>query len=75
MVKQAMDIEPVKKSFDQLSQSIGENSDEMLKSLQEASKGAVSSYDLMLASNKAMKLGVASNTEDLTDLMKIARLY
>ena len=75
MVKQAMDIEPVKKSFDQLSQSIGENSDAMLKSLQEASKGAVSSYDLMLASNKAMKLGVASNTEDLTDLMKIARLY
>lgn len=75
MVKQAMDIEPVKKSFDQLSKSIGENSDEMLKSLQEASKGAVSSYDLMLASNKAMKLGVASNTEDLTDLMKIARLY
>ena len=75
MVKQAMDIEPVKKSFDQLSQSIGENSDEMLKSLQQASKGAVSSYDLMLASNKAMKLGVASNTEDLTDLMKIARLY
>ena len=75
MVKQAMDIEPVKKSFDQLSQSIGESSDAMLKSLKEASKGAVSEYDLMLASNKAMKLWVAQNTEDMTQLMKIARLY
>ena len=75
MVKQAMDIEPVKKSFDQLSQSIGESSDTMLKSLKEASKGAVSEYDLMLASNKAMKLWVAQNTEDMTQLMKIARLY
>lgn len=75
MVKQAMDIEPVKKSFDQLSQSIGESSDTMLKSLKQASKGAVSEYDLMLASNKAMKLWVAQNTEDMTKLMKIARLY
>lgn len=75
MVKQAMDIEPVRKSFDQLSQSIGESSDTMLKSLKEASKGAVSEYDLMLASNKAMKLWVAQNTEDMTQLMKIARLY
>jgi len=75
MVKQAMDIEPVRKSFDQLSQSIGESSDAMLKSLKDASKGAVSEYDLMLASNKAMKLWVAQNTEDMTKLMKIARLY
>ena len=75
MVKQAMDIEPVKKSFDQLSQSIGESSDTMLKSLKQAPKGAVSEYDLMLASNKAMKLWVAQNTEDMTKLMKIARLY
>jgi hypothetical protein len=47
----------------------------MLKSLKQASKGAVSEYDLMLSANRAMKLGVAENTEDMTDLMKIARLY
>jgi hypothetical protein len=29
----------------------------------------------MLAANKSMKLGVAQNTEDMTDLMRIARLY
>lgn len=75
MVKQATDIEPVQKSFDQLAESIGENSNDMLKSLKEVSKWAVSEYDLMLASNKAMKLWVANNTDDMTQLMKIARLY
>ncbi len=75
MVKQATDIEPVKRSFDQLAESIGENSTDMLKSLKEVSKWAVSEYDLMLASNKAMKLWVANNTDDMSDLMKIARLY
>lgn len=75
MVKQATDIEPVRKSFDQLAESIGENSNDMLKSLKEVSKWAVSEYDLMLASNKAMKLWVANNTDDMSKLMKIARLY
>lgn len=75
MVKQATDIEPVQNAFENLTQSVGESSDAMLKSLKDASKWAVSSYDLMLAANKSMKLGVAQNTEDMTDLMRIARLY
>ena len=75
MVKQATDIEPVKKSFDQLAESIWQDSTAMLKSLKDVSKGAVSEYDLMLASNKAMKLWVANNTDDMSKLMKIARLY
>lgn len=75
MVKQATDIEPVKNAFEWLTQTVGESSDAMLKSLKEASKWAVSEYDLMLSANRSMKLGVAQNTEDMTDLMKIARLY
>jgi len=74
-VKQAVQLEPVKKSFDQLTASVWQNSNEMLKALKEASKGAVSEYDLMLSANRSLKLWVASNTEDMTDLMKIARLY
>lgn len=74
-VKQAVQLEPVKKSFDQLTASVWQNSKEMLKSLKQASKGAVSEYDLMLSANRSLKLWVASNTEDMTDLMKIARLY
>jgi hypothetical protein len=29
----------------------------------------------MLSANRAMKLGVAKNTDEMVDLMKIARLY
>lgn len=74
-VKQAVQLEPVKKSFDQLTASVWQNSKQMLSALKDASKGAVSEYDLMLSANRAMKLWVAENTEDMTDLMKIARLY
>lgn len=74
-VKQAVELEPVKNAFENLSKSVWQSSDKMLKSLKQASKGAVSEYDLMLSANRAMKLGVAENTEDMTDLMKIARLY
>ena len=75
MIKQAADIEPVQNAFENLTQTVGESSDAMLKSLKQASKWAVSEYDLMLSANRSMKLGVAKNTEDMTDLMKIARLY
>lgn len=74
-VKQAVQLEPVKKSFDQLTASVWQNSKQMLSALKDASKGAVWEYDLMLSANRAMKLWVAENTEDMTDLMKIARLY
>jgi hypothetical protein len=38
MVKQATDIEPVQNAFENLTQSVGESSDAMLKSLKDASK-------------------------------------
>lgn len=74
-VKQAVQLEPVKKSFDSLAKSVWQSSDQMLKALKDASKWAVGEYDLMLSANRAMKLWVAESTEDMTDLMKIARLY
>ena len=75
MVNQATDIEPVKNAFISLSESVWESSETMLKSLKSASKWAVSEYNLMLSANRALKLWVTQNTEDMTDLMKIARLY
>ncbi len=75
MVKQATDIEPVKTAFENLTETVWESSEEMLKSLKTASKWAVSEYDLMLSANRALKLWVTKNTDDMTDLMKIARLY
>lgn len=75
MVNQATDIEPVKNAFKNLTDTVWESSTQMLKSLKDASKWAVSEYDLMLSANRALKLWVSENTQDMTDLMKIARLY
>ena len=75
MVNQATDIEPVKNAFISLSESVWESSETMLKELKKSSKWAVSEYNLMLSANRALKLWVTQNTEDMTDLMKIARLY
>ena len=75
MVNQAADMEPVKNAFENLTETVWESSETMLKSLKSASKGAVSEYNLMLSANRALKLWVTQNTEDMTDLMKIARLY
>lgn len=74
-VDSALEMEPVKNAYNQLTKSVWADSDAMLKSLREASKWAVKDYDLMLAANTSMKLWVATNTEDMTQLMKIARLY
>ena len=75
MVNQAADMEPVKNAFENLTETVWESSETMLKSLKSASKGAVSEYNLMLSANRALKLWVTQNTDDMTDLMKIARLY
>ena len=75
MVNQAADIEPVKNAFESLSESVWESSETMLRELKKSSKWAVSEYNLMLSANRALKLWVTKNTEDMTDLMKIARLY
>ena len=41
-VKQAVQLEPVKKSFEDLTKTVWQSSDQMLKSLKEASKWAIS---------------------------------
>lgn len=67
-------IEPVRNSFDRLTKDIWQNSQEILNSLKDASKGTVSDFNLMLSANKAMSLWVAKNTEEFTTLMEIARV-
>lgn len=70
----AVQMEPVKNSFDRLSESVGVDADEMLKAMQKASRGTVSNFNLMSAANKAYSLGVVKNTEEMTTLMEIARV-
>lgn len=66
-------FEEVEQAMVRLTENIGVNSQEIMNALRSASKGAVTDYELMLASNKAMSLGVAKNTEEFSVLMEIAR--
>lgn len=67
---QAMDVEA---SMQSLAAQGGESAQQMMSGLAEASRGAISDYDLMLTANRAMLLGVAQNTDDMVALMDVAR--
>ena len=73
-VDSAVKMEPIKNSFERLSEEAGIASDEMLKTMQKASKGTVSDFDLMSAANKAYTLNVVKNTDDMAVLLEWARL-
>ena len=58
-------------SFEQMAGG-ADNARTILEALTEASRGTVTQYDLMLASNRAMLLGVADSAEEFSQLMQIA---
>lgn len=72
--KKAMEFEEVEWAFWRMTESIWADWDKIIKSLTEASRWAVSQYDLMLSANKAMSLWVAKNSDEFTTLMDIARV-
>lgn len=72
-VKAAMEVEGTRTAFENLAKANGQSADEILKAMQEASKGTVSASDLMLAANRGMTLGVAKNSKEFASLMEIAR--
>src|SRR5690606_28650510 len=59
-------------AFDGLAQQAGTSGAQMLSALQQASQGAISNRDLMLAANRAMLLGVASSSSDMARLLEVA---
>lgn len=69
----AMQTQEAQEAMDRLSKNMNLNSKSILDWLKTSSKGTVAEYDLILAANKAMSLGVAKNTGDFTTLMDIAR--
>ena len=58
-------------SFEQMAGG-ADNARTILEALTQASRGTVTQYDLMLASNRAMLLGVADSAEEFSQLMQIA---
>ena len=50
----------------------GQAAQSMLATLRNASQGTISDYDLMLSANRAMMLGVAQNSDEMTKLLEVA---
>lgn len=65
-------IEQLSRSFDSLSQSVGSTADVMLGRLREATMGMVSDFDLMLAGNRFLSMGLASSADEAGRLAEMA---
>ena len=59
-------------SFNRLATSVGQDSQSMLASMQTATRGLVSNFDLMASANKAMLLGLPVSTKEMSELAKTA---
>src|SRR5690606_27836321 len=57
-----------------LAKSMGLNMGEIVRSIQQASLGMVSEYDVMQSASRALMLGVGSNAEQLGQLMEAAAI-
>ena len=72
LVMEAPKIEAVSNTFANLADSIGESADAMLGDLQLASRGMVSDFDLMQATNRFMSMGLADTSESAAELTEVA---
>lgn len=62
----------IETSFQTLAQQAGISSDQLLSSLQKASNGTIANTELMLTANRALALGVADSSSELSQLMEVA---
>lgn len=69
---QGAGIEAVRQQFNQLAADAGMVGPALLESMKESSRGAISDFDLMLAGNKALMLGVADTADEFDALLRFA---
>lgn len=74
LVKEGLASQQISESFSRMTTQMGYSGDELISKLKEASAQTVDTTSLMLASNKAMALGVGTDIETMTTLMEIARV-
>lgn len=72
MTKEAASVEKLSKTFDSLADSIGENSEIMIKDLRVASRGMLNDADLMQASNKLVAMGLADTSKESSKLVEMS---
>jgi len=63
----------VEASFDTLTKRISVSSASMLAALRDTAGGTISDTELMLSANRAMVSGVADSSQEITQLLEIAR--
>lgn len=69
----AAQVEAVGNSFEGLAAKAGLSSAELLDALKATSSGTISEYDIMLAANKALLLGVADSNDEFIALLSVAK--
>lgn len=72
-VKHGSDVNNVTESFKKLSAQVGISSAQLLKDLQEVSKGTISNYDLMIGANRTLQAGL--KPEVFEEAIRAARAY
>ena len=73
MARLGAQTERIENAFAGLSeQRLGTEAMDSITKLREASRGAISDYDLMLAANKAMMLGVTADVDTMARLVEVA---
>lgn len=73
-VQAGAQLDTLQGSYDRMTKTMGINADELLATMQKASRGTISQSDMLLNANRAMTLGVVKNTEDMATIMEIARV-
>jgi hypothetical protein len=71
-IAQGAKLPGLQASFKNLTSGIGQDSQKMLSTLQESTRGMVSNIDLMQSANKAILLGLPVTTREMGDLAKAA---
>lgn len=67
------DVERTDRAFKSVMQSIGADAPEALEKYQKATKGTVDEMSLMQAANRAVFLGVGKTSDEIANLMDVAR--
>ena len=68
----AAQVEPVRMTFDDLAEQIGETADSLLFELRPAAMGTMTDLDLMRSTNKLMMMGLADTAEEASELTRLA---
>lgn len=72
VTKDAIELEPVQNTFDNLIESVGGDTTLAMEELRQATRGMVNDFDLMSAGNKFLAMGLADSSEEAANLSEIA---